>query len=68
MLIFVEVKARSSNEFGYPSEFVNTKKQNNIKRCAEYFLIKNNIDDIYLRFDVIAVSGSKDIEWIENAF
>lgn len=64
----MEVKARKSSDFGYPSEFVDNKKQNHIKNCAQYFLLSNNIDNADLRFDVISIENRNGIEWIENAF
>jgi putative endonuclease len=68
LVVFVEVKARSSNDYGHPLEFVDRKKQNNIKNCAEYYLMKNKIDDKYLRFDVVSMQNESTIDWIENAF
>ncbi len=63
----MEVKARHSSDFGYSAEFVNRKKQLRIISCAKYFLLKNNITDVDVRFDVIGMEN-ETIDWIENAF
>lgn len=50
--VFVEVKTRKSCSYGMPSEFVDAKKQEKIKRTAVLYL---GTDDAYMRFDVIEV-------------
>lgn len=51
-IVFAEVKTRSSKNFGTPSEFVDFRKQEKIKKTAVYYL---GCDDIDMRFDVIEV-------------
>ncbi len=53
-VVFVEVKARSSNAFGYPEESVHAQKLMKIARCAQTFLQKMNPDQAW-RIDVVAV-------------
>jgi putative endonuclease len=54
VLIFVEVKARTSNAFGFPETFVNPKKEIKIREAAEnYIFDKNWQKDI--RFDIISI-------------
>lgn len=73
---FVEVKARSSLEYGYPREAVNARKQENIRRIAQIYLSQNNINDSNVRFDVVEVyiekKGDeievKEVSLIKNAF
>ncbi len=67
LVIFVEVKARHSSDFGYSSEFVNRKKQQRIVGCAKYFLVKKKLKNIDVRFDVIGIENDS-VDWIENAF
>jgi len=66
----VEVKARASKSYGYPSEFVDNKKQRNVKKCASYFMLQSdlNINEENVRFDVIAIENRDSVEWIKNAF
>lgn len=54
-IVFIEVKTRSSNIFGSPSEAVNYIKQKHIYRSAKYFLYKFDLLESLVRFDVIEV-------------
>lgn len=54
-IVFVEVKTRTSLEFGNPSEAVNSEKINHILKTAKYFLHINKISNSNIRFDVIEV-------------
>lgn len=67
VIVFVEVKNRSTYQFGRPIEAVNLHKQNKIKKVAEIYLMikKKYYNDV--RFDVIEVTDN-DLEHIENAF
>lgn len=65
---FVEVKYRTTNEFGNPLEAVDYRKQNQIRKVALYYLMKNKLSEwTPCRFDVIAFEGEK-LTHIENAF
>jgi len=67
VLVFVEVKYRKSNLFGYPEEFVDTHKANMVRKTAMSFVYKENwIHDI--RFDIISITGGNDPEHFEDAF
>lgn len=67
VIVFIEVKNRSTYRFGRPIEAVDFRKQNKIKKVAEiYLMIKNKYyNDV--RFDVVEVSND-NLEHIENAF
>jgi putative endonuclease len=68
-LVFVEVKSRSSINFGYPSEAVNYKKKMKIINVAKYYILKNKLEEAPVRFDVIEVYLKNNrINHIENAF
>ncbi|MGL4912978.1 MAG: YraN family protein [Romboutsia sp.] len=68
-IVFVEVKARSNNRYGYPSEAVNYKKIKKIINTANYYILKNNLYNKKIRFDVIEVYLNEDkINHIVNAF
>ena len=54
-LVFIEVKTRSYVFFGNPIEAVNIKKQKNIYEATKYYLYKNKLEDVFIRFDVIEV-------------
>lgn len=72
VIVFVEVKARSSIRHGLPSEAVNFHKQRKIIQAASVFLQDENFADCACRFDVVEVylSGElvEEINHIENAF
>ena len=68
-IIFVEVKSRSNIKFGYPCESVSFKKRKKIIGVASYYIIKNNLNNTPIRFDVIEVYLlEKRINHIMNAF
>jgi putative endonuclease len=69
-LVFVEVKMRSSEAFGYPEEFVDYQKRKNVIYGAEHYTYSNAYNG-NMRFDVIAISmrnGVPDIRHFEDAF
>lgn len=72
ILVFVEVKYRSSIKYGWPESFVTTKKQENLKIAATHYL--NNFDaPIPCRFDIIAIephplTGELEITHFKDAF
>ncbi len=69
-LVFVEVKARSSTDFGFPEEAVTETKQQHLLDCALDYL-QSHPEHSEWRIDVISVLRSKDgppeIEHFENA-
>ncbi len=67
LIVFVEVKNRSTFAFGRPIEAVTLQKQNKIKKVAEIFLMMNHIQYHNIRFDVIEVFDDF-INHTENAF
>ena len=68
MIVFVEVKYRSSKRYGYAIEAVNYRKQQTIRQVAMYYLTtRYKRCDIPCRFDVIGIDGT-DITHIKNAF
>ncbi len=69
-LIFVEVKMRSSDAFGYPEDFVDYKKVKNIIYGAEEYTYQQNWQG-NVRYDIVSIRdiyGRKEIVHIEDAF
>ncbi len=71
IIVFVEVKTRSSRSFGLPQEAVNFKKQNKIMRMAMQYLQNRDLKDTW-RIDVVGIVMSKNrrvenIDLIRNA-
>ena len=66
-LVFVEVKYRSTNQFGHPEEFVSPNQQRSIIAGAEHYIEENKWAG-NIRFDIIALDAQLDIEHFEDAF
>ena len=52
---FIEVKTRSSKEFGTPALAVNKAKQRKITLTTRLYVLKNKLQNSFIRFDVIEV-------------
>lgn len=70
IVVAVEVKTRSTPEFGNPQDFVKPKQMQSLVKTIDYYVIENDLD-VEVRFDIIAIiknaSGTK-IEHLEDAF
>lgn len=66
-LVFAEVKYRRNDRYGSPLEAVNFRKQNTIRKVAEYYLLCRHVEHMPVRFDVIGILGDR-LEYIRNAF
>jgi putative endonuclease len=69
-LAIVEVKTRSSLDFGLPQDFVKPKKIQLLVKAVNEYVISNNLD-VEVRFDIIAVhkeDKSFAIEHLVDAF
>ena len=70
-LVFVEVKARSTNRFGSPKGAVTPAKQRKISMAALEYLKSTGQSGARARFDVVAIdtaAGTPAIEVVKNAF
>ncbi|WP_099203623.1 YraN family protein [Miniphocaeibacter massiliensis] len=68
-LVFVEVKYRKNIKFGYPRDFVTTKKQRKIISAAESFIEEKELYNMQPRFDVVEIIEQTGvIEHLVNAF
>ena len=71
ILVFTEIKARSSYAFGFPEEAVTLRKQNQLKQAAEHYCLLHP-EYKMMRFDVVSIlmDGLKaaDILHFEDAF
>lgn len=73
IVIFIEVKTRTSGAYGMPSEAVNYKKQQTIRKLSQQYILYKKLDKgrFNYRFDVIEVKLIEKrykIVHIENAF
>jgi putative endonuclease len=70
VLAVIEVKTRSTIDFGNPQDFVKPKQIKNLVKAIDEYVIVNDLD-IEVRFDIVAIVKVKDgyeIEHLENAF
>jgi putative endonuclease len=72
VLVFTEVKTRTSKSYGEAQESVVVKKQEQIIKSAQGFLMEHGeFAEYEKRFDVVAVyirGGKEEIVHFENAF
>lgn len=76
-LVFIEVKLRSSDQFGGAAASITPKKQQKLILTAQHYLQTHhqNMDEPACRFDAILMNRKdlkptdlQHIEWIRNAF
>ena len=58
-LVFVEVKSRSTREFGEAAEAVTPRKQRRLVSMAIDYLARHRLTDRGCRFDVVAVDAAE---------
>lgn len=67
-ICFIEVKYRTTNQFGSPLEAVTYHKQQQIRKVAHFYMMCKGLHEwTPCRFDVIAFEGDT-ITHLENAF
>jgi putative endonuclease len=67
VVVFSEVKARRSGDFGPASSAVTVAKQRRIRRLAVEWLRANDVRARSIRFDVVSITGTH-LELIDDAF
>jgi putative endonuclease len=70
-LVFVEIKARRSQTFGFAEEAIDRRKRDRLTRLASWYLACHPKIQSPVRFDVLAIQwafGKPDVHLIENAF
>lgn len=73
ILIFVEVKSRYTNNYGYPIESVTYSKQKKIINISKFYILTNKYYNSNIRYDIIEVLLNNanefyNINHIEDAF
>ncbi len=73
VLVFVEVKARTTEAFGGALLAVDHRKQSKLVRLASQYLAQRHLSERACRFDVVLVQGGSSssgvsVEHVENAF
>lgn len=67
-LVVVEVRFRQSEQFGGALASITRQKQVRIIAATQHYVIINKLNQVAIRFDVVAISGDGSINWIKNAF
>ena len=70
ILAVIEVKTRSSSDFGNPQDFVKPKQIKNLVKAVDEYVNLNNLD-VEVRFDIVAIvkeNNCYNIEHLEDAF
>ena len=71
-LVFVEIKTRTSAQFGTPQEAVDLRKQEKIFKVAQWYQKEKKLEKTPVAFDVVAVLWKEDeppeINLIVDAF
>jgi putative endonuclease len=69
IVIFIEVKTRTSNKMGLPEESITPRKREHMIACAEYYAAENEFEN--WQIDVISIEGKPGttpwITYFENA-
>jgi putative endonuclease len=66
-LVFVEVRYRASSRFGTPAETVDARKRRRLAAAAADYL-QSHPSVLPCRFDVVAIGGQDQIQWLKDAF
>ena len=69
-LVIIEVKTRSSSEFGLPQDFVKPKKIQLLVKAVNEYVTSNDLE-VDIRFDIIAISKVNNdykLEHLKDAF
>jgi len=67
VLVFCEVKARSTGQFGSPFEAVTRAKRRRLRHLAALYLAEVTLGSVVVRFDVAGVREGH-VEVLESAF
>jgi putative endonuclease len=71
-VVFVEVRARTGQNFLDGLESVSSSKQSKIIKTATYYLQQTKqLNKVFCRFDVVAVKSQDEqlqFHWVKNAF
>jgi putative endonuclease len=69
-LAIIEVKTRSTSDFGDPQDFLKPKQIQRIVKAVDEYVLVNKLD-VEVQFDIIAIvkeSKGFSLEHLENAF
>lgn len=70
ILVFIEVKHRTTTRYGHPLETVTYQKQQRLVRAARLYIARHGLSSPS-RFDILAITGKPpnlEFEWVKAAF
>ncbi len=70
ILVFVEVKHRTTTRYGHPLETVTYQKQQRLVRAARLYIARGGLSSP-CRFDILAITGKPpnlEFHWVKAAF
>ena len=69
-LVFVEVKTRSTEEYGAPERAVDAEKMFRVQRAANDYARRAGVLPERMRFDIVSVALGQltQVDWIRDAF
>ncbi|MGM0831623.1 YraN family protein [Halomonas qinghailakensis] len=70
ILVFIEVKHRTTTRYGHPLETVTPQKRNRLIRAAKLYIARHAISSP-CRFDILAITGTSpalEFQWEKAAF
>lgn len=68
---FIEVKTKTSNRFGSPTQAIDSRKQRQVSKTALAYISQKRLTNYSARFDVVGINikgSNSEIELIKNAF
>ncbi|MBI4395247.1 MAG: YraN family protein [Candidatus Omnitrophica bacterium] len=71
LLVFIEIKTRHGNRFGFPEESVNRRKKDRLIRLASWYLTQYPKSNPQVRFDILAIDfgeANPSFRLIQDAF
>ncbi|MEJ3717550.1 YraN family protein [Paenibacillus polymyxa] len=68
ILVFIEVRSRSSSKYGTPAESVTPRKITQVRQTAAVYLHMNGMGDAPIRFDMISVRLSDETAVVTDHF
>jgi putative endonuclease len=70
-IVIVEVKTRSTPDFGNPQDFLKPAQIKRLVEAAHHFVEELGEEDVEVRFDIVAIIKNKSgikVEHLEDAF
>ena len=68
-VVVAEVRMRRRDDYGYPLETVDARKQAKLVRATRLLLARRpELAEEPLRFDIVTLDGDGAIEWLKEAF